>query len=417
MHGMRRIGYVKCAVLSSVLVTVFALWFALANCRNAIPVSAGYLRGMALSLGQAIESIAANDSSLKSLSDFTSRDIAYFSLIDRNGRIRFHANPDLIGERVTDERFESAFKNDLATESRVTMGTGEKVFESQQKMHLSHGDLVLRLALHTWQADQIIKRARAAGTTILLLLIAAWLFGLWGYRLQQRELLMREVVARKEHLAQLGELGAILAHEVRTPLAGLKGYAQLLFERAQDERQRQYTRKIIAESGRLEDLVNDLLTYARQEPLPRGTAPLEQVLRDAWDELASVSSHADSTLQVTGMSIGLVACPADRLRQLFLNLLSNALQAMPEGGMVHVHLSERDGMARVAVTDNGPGFPPEVLPQVFVPFFTTRANGSGLGLAICRKLVEGYGGTIVAGNSTGGGAEIILKLPLPKESV
>ena len=402
-------------LLSGLLMTALLLWFAFANCRSARPVAQCYLRGMALSLGQAIESIASRDPSLMLLADFRSKEIAYFSVFDRNGTIRFHTNPDLIGERVEDERYRPVFASQVVTEERVTLGTGETVFESQQQLHLDQEPLVLRMALHTWQADQIIQRARVGGGMIFALLLASWGFGLWTLRLQRRDQQRRERLARHEQLAQLGQFGAVLAHEVRTPLSGIKGYAQLLEERLSDERQQRYAQRIISESQRLEVLVSDLLTCARQDILEAGVTLVAEAVRDAWDQLAAGANVKGVQFELIGAIETPVLCPPDRLRQVLLNLFSNALQAMPEGGRLQAALSTVPGYAVLTVTDTGPGFDQDALPRIFDPFFTTRAKGSGLGLAVCRKIIEGYGGSIAAANNSFGGAELTVQLPLAKE--
>jgi two-component system sensor histidine kinase HydH len=412
---MLRLRFTHTILLSSLLLSALLLWFVFANCRSALPVAHCYLRGLALSLGQAIESIAIRDTSLKLLGDFKSNDIAYFAVIGRDGRIRFHSNPDLINEPVDDLRYKPVLDSPIVTEERLKLGTGEVVFESQQQMHLAGGPLVLRLVLHTWQADQIIRRSRVGGGMILLLLAASWGFGLWTLHLQKRELQHRDDLARQEHLAQLGKLGAVLAHEVRTPLAGIKGFAQLLGERLEEPRQQGYIEKIVGESERLEELVSDLLTYARQEPLPKGRVTATEAVQGAWENLVVGARQVGVVLQLTG-SIGRpIACSPDRLRQVLLNLFSNALQAMPQGGELQVMLSSVQDRAQLLIIDSGPGFSAESLTQAFVPFYTTRPSGSGLGMAVCRKIVEGYNGTISAANSSRGGAEITIQLPMIKE--
>ena len=414
---MRRFRGIAFPTGCGLVLTVLVLWFAAGNYRSAAPVAHSILRGLALSLGQAIESIVSRDPSLSLLREFTAHDIAFFAVIDANGRVRFHSNTELIGEPLGDQRYREALTDQAFCEQRVRLGTGEEVYETQQRLHVGGETLVLRLALHTWQADQVIQRARNGLTLIVLLVSAAWCLGGLVFWLLRRDEQRKSELARQEQLAQLGALGAVMAHEVRTPLAGIKGYAQLLQERLSDERLHGYAGKIVGESERLEGLVGELLTYVRQEPLPQGTAVLEAVLRDVWEGLATEPAHVASFLVIDGTLDEPVACPADRLRQLFLNLFSNALQAMPAGGAVRGHLERCGDMAHITVADRGPGFPPDLLPRLFTPFFTTRANGSGLGLAVCRKLAEGYGGTIIAANGTNGGAEITLNLPLAKELV
>lgn len=412
---MNRFRSKSMTLLGGLLLTSLLLWFAVANYRNAEPVAQSILRGMSLSLGQAIEALAVRDPSLKTLADFSSHDSAYFSLIDTQGVIRFHRNPDLIGSRIEDQRYLPVAAAPVITEERVRLGTGEVVFETQQQLHLPKETMVLRLALHTWQADQIIRRARTGLVVIVVLLTIAWGFGLWVLRLQQRDLQRREEMNRHEQLVRLGELGAVLAHEVRTPLAGIKGFAQLLRERVQDLRQQEYADRIVKESERLEGLVTDLLIYARQEAMQQGSALVQELVQDAWEQLAGEAARAGVGLQIRGVIVRPVACPGDRLRQMLLNLFTNAMQAMPDGGTVQVDLSDDDERATILIRDSGPGFAEESLTRAFDPFYTTRPSGSGLGLAVCSKIAAGYGGIVSLANARAGGAEITLQLPLLKE--
>jgi two-component system sensor histidine kinase HydH len=415
MFAMFRFRSNRLILLGSLAMTALLFWFVVDNYRSAEPVAHSILRGLSLSLGQAIESVALQAPSLKALSDFNSRDIAFFSVIDQAGRIRFHSNPDLIGEQIMDARHQVVIATPIVTEQRIRLGTGELVFETQQQLHLPGEIMVLRLALHTWQADQIIRRAQTGVLVIVLLLAAAWGMGLFALHLQRRDLQLRDTMAQREYLAQLGELGAVLAHEVRTPLAGIKGFAQLLRERVQEPRQQQYAEKIVAESERLEGLVTDLLGYVRQDVLPEGSAVVLEAVQSVREHLAAEAVQGGVTVRINGSIARPVACPVDRLRQILLNLFSNAIQAMTDGGELQVMLADDGERATLLIVDNGPGFAKEDLAKAFDPFYTTRSSGTGLGLAVCRKIVEGYGGDITAANGAAGGGRITLVLPLLKE--
>lgn len=414
IQNMMNLKTYRFLIVGGILLTSMLLWFAISNYRSAEPVAHSILQALSLSLGQGIEAVATKDPTLKLLSGFKSPDIAYFAVIDRNGLIRFHTNSGLSGEHVADKRYLSVVSAPIMHEERIRLGTGEVVFETHQQLHLPGETLILRLALHTWQADLLIRRARTGLTLLLGVTIASWVFGILAIRLQRRDIARREELGRREHLARLGEMGAVMAHEVRTPLAGIKGFAQLLGERLDDPRQKSYAASIVSESERLEDLVNDLLNYARPEPPPEGIVPLVSVLEEAFGSLAEEARQHGVTLELEAATNKPVTCHPDRLRQIFLNLFSNALQAMPEGGKIMADLSEESGMMKIVLSDNGPGFADEAIQRAFDPFYTSRASGSGLGLPICRKIVEGCGGTITAANWTSG-AEITLRLPLAKE--
>lgn len=416
MKTMLRLRFSTLWLTGGLLLTGFLVWFAIASYLNALPVAQTMQRGLALSLGQSIEGVATRDPSLTTLAAFRSNDLAYFALLDTTGTIRFHSNNELIGETVADTRYLPVFTSGEFLATRIRLGTGEEVYESHLPMHLPGGTLALRLVLHTFSADQIIRQARIGMFLLLGLTVAAWGMGLFALRLQKRDLQHQEALVRHEHLAQLGELGAVMAHEVRTPLAGIKGFAQLLRERLEDPRQQHYATKIVTESERLERLVTDLLTYARQEPQPEGCALVEEAVLRAWENLASAADTAGVRLLLTGCVDKPVVCPPDRLHQLLLNLFHNAVQAMPDGGELQVTLSQDADQVVLLIADNGPGFSAESLQRIFDPFYTTRASGSGLGLAICRKLVEAYRGTITAKNGKTGGAELTLQLPLAKEN-
>jgi two-component system sensor histidine kinase HydH len=408
---MKRPGTGTLLLMGGILMTAFLLWFAVNSQQTARPVAQALLQGLALSLRQTIENLAARDPSFKTLSDFRYRDIAYFSLIDRSGMIRFHQNPELVGENVADDRYLPVFSAGAPVESRIRLGTGEEAYECNLPLHLPGEILALRLVLHTWQADQIINRARTGAIILLTVTASAWLLGVLLVRLLKRDARRREQMARQEQMARLGELGAVLAHEVRTPLAGIKGYAQLLGERITDGRSQGFAALIAQEAVRLEGLVNDLLDYARQDDPGDGCTLLdEELLYDAWNMV----EHADGQPGKPELSIppGVrVACRLERLRQLLINLFSNALQAIPSGGTVRVALTEERGMVTLKVRDSGAGFTDEAMKRAFDPFFTTRPRGSGLGLAVCRKIAEGCGGRISAANADGGGAVLTVLLP------
>lgn len=411
-YQVKRPGADTLLLMGGILLTAFLLWFAVNNQQNARPVARAMLQGLALSLGQAIDYLAARDPSFKTLADFRYRDIAYFALIDRSGRIRFHQNPDLAGGLVEDNRYLPAFTNGEPVENRIRLGTGEEAYECHLPLHLPGETLVLRLVLHTWQADQIINRARAGATILLVLTASAWVLGFLLFRLLKREARRREQMARQEQMARLGELGAVLAHEVRTPLAGIKGYAQLLGERLNDVRSQRFAALIAQEAVRLEGLVNDLLDYARQDDPGDGCTLLDEVLlSDAWNMTTDRADVQTGKLELSIHSGVRVACRPERMRQLLVNLFSNALQAMPSEGTVHVKVTEAREMVVLEVRDTGAGFTNEAMRRAFDPFFTTRPRGSGLGLAVCRKIAEGCGGRISAGNAEGGGALMTILLP------
>lgn len=233
---MKKINVKTLILISCFLLTGFLLWFAINNYLSARPIAQAILRGLAFSLRQTIENIAVKDKSFESLHSFRYRDIAYFAVIDNEGTIKFHQNPELIGESIEDGRYKNALSATEPIENYVKLGTGEVVYEVHLPIQINEKKYILRLALHTWQADQIINRARTGATILLTVTVGAWILGLLFMKVLRREVLLKEKIAKQSQMAKLGELGAVLAHEVRTPLAGIKGYAQLITEKITDER-------------------------------------------------------------------------------------------------------------------------------------------------------------------------------------
>jgi two-component system sensor histidine kinase HydH len=234
---------------------------------------------------------------------------------------------------------------------------------------------------------------------------------------QQRDFL------RAEQLSAVGQLAAGVAHEVRNPLTGIK----LLIEAALRPRNpRPLTaddvRLIHREIARLEQTVQGFLDFARLPPPRRASWDLREIVRQACDLVRARAGQQQVQLEGVLPEQPVLACvDKGQLVTVLVNLFLNALDAMPQGGRLEVHLEEQAGEGiRLMVSDTGPGIPTEIASRLFTPFATTKATGTGLGLSISRRILEEHGGTITAGNRPGGGACFTILLPefsgLPKES-
>ena len=402
----------KLVLLGGILLSAALIWFAVSNYLSARPVAEENLRGIALSLASAIENIALHDPSLRSLDTFQSHDIAFFALVDKKGLYRFHTNPDLINTPVQGAMLSAAVLNGAMPDTRITLRTGEKVFKFNSPLNLPGETLDLRLMLHTYRADTVIRRARLNMMVLFGLLIAGWILALALYRFTRREEQHKLEMATRESLAQLGEMGAMLAHEIRNPLAGIKGYAQVIEKKPQDVRNGGFAQRIVSETLRLETLVSDLLAYAKSERESMVTL-----------NLATVVSHAAALLRQEAEQLKIrIVCECqeniqmygnrDRLTQVLLNLVKNAIQAMADGGTIRITAGINSRHAVIKVNDNGHGINQEEMSRIFEPFFTTRTRGTGLGLALCRKIVEEHGGNITVQSVVGEGTSVSITIPI-----
>ena len=212
---------------------------------------------------------------------------------------------------------------------------------------------------------------------------------------------------RQRTLATLGEMSAVLAHELRNPLASLKGHAQLLLERLPEGgRDRKKAQRVVDETVRIEALTNDLLTFVRSGRIDLRSADPAELLWSSAEAVAPERIEMD-------LDHAPEAWPMDppRMRQVLINLLQNAVQVSPDGASVEATVRLRGGRLEWVVRDRGPGVPQAALERIFEPFFTTRTRGTGLGLAVSRQIVEAHGGTINAKNHPEGGAEFRVSIP------
>jgi PAS domain S-box-containing protein len=221
---------------------------------------------------------------------------------------------------------------------------------------------------------------------------------------------MRDQMAETRHLAELGEMGASFAHEIRNPLAGISGVLQVIRNSLEPgETHREPIEEALRQITRVELTVRQLLEYSRSWHPEKRPLELRAFVAAACETFTENLDADQYTLQLEeGGPTPLLADP-QQLRQVLENVFYNAVYAMPEGGSIRIQIQDSNGRTRVRICDDGPGFPPDTEARVFKPFFTTRARGTGLGLSICRRIMEAHGGAIHALNRREGGAEIILE--------
>ena len=227
---------------------------------------------------------------------------------------------------------------------------------------------------------------------------------------------MQAQLLRSERLAAIGQLAAGVSHEIDNPVGIILGHAELLYEDlASEDPLREDVAAIIDECRRCKRITGGLLGFARSPDSYRERVELNHMAEEVVSSLRPQKLFKDLDLNIVGVSEDLsVTADADQLRQVMINLMLNAAQALQGRGRLEVTLSKVSGSARIHVDDSGPGIPVEDQERVFQPFFSTKAHGegTGLGLPLCRKLVEGQDGEISIQKSLLGGARLTVSLPL-----
>lgn len=214
-----------------------------------------------------------------------------------------------------------------------------------------------------------------------------------------------------ERLSTLGELTASLAHEVRNPLASIRGVAEILRDESADKKHSEFISILLKEVQRLDGVVANYLNLARQKSVDKAPVRLKSVIDSTLTLLGpeirkknlSVSVAVDDNMQLN--------CREDQLRQALLNVLLNAIQANPQRGALDLTAENENGRVRISIADSGPGLSDAAKTKLFDPFFSEKEEGTGLGLAITRRIVEAHGGRIFAGDNVPIGAIITLEFP------
>jgi PAS domain S-box-containing protein len=310
------------------------------------------------------------------------------SLINRHGEQTLRCAPgELIGQRLTD-RFPTA-------QPLTVVGGGERA----QEVEVSLPDGT-RLPLGYSNSRFADPAGRPLGTIVV-------------FRDLTEIKRLQEELRRKDRLAAIGQLANSVAHEVRNPLFGISSVAQILAREVEFQpAHRELVAAMLAETRRLNAFVEDLLLYSR--PPRISSRPTD--IHPMWEELLALQRERIQASQVavrTQFDARLRPLPMDahKIRQVFLNLLQNALEASQPGGQITITTLALPAGVQVAVADTGSGIPPEDLERIFDLFFTTKPTGSGFGLAICKRIVEDHGGAITAHSRIGQGSLFTVTLP------
>jgi len=218
------------------------------------------------------------------------------------------------------------------------------------------------------------------------------------------------LIQKSEKLALLGQMAAGIAHEIRNPLTSIKGFIQLLKTSTQKE---EYFEIVLSELDRINEIVGEFLVLAKPTAAVYMTQDIKILLKDVITLINNQSLLKNVQIHVEfDDDLPLISCEENQLKQVFLNLLKNAMEAMPNGGNIHVVVTEKgEGKISIQIIDQGVGIPQERISTLGEPFYTTKEKGTGLGLMTCFKIIEGHNGELNIHSKINEGTRIEIILP------
>jgi len=441
-------GYlcIAAALGLALLVTGWGAWRDLSDVRYAtLTTEIGRLRSHAIRTVGRIENFLEDrpaDRDLASLGEAAGlvefwkrvvpreRQRLYAALVSNDGTIVMHSDPSHSGKRLERRWFDRAVAqagDDVVLTQSAVLASGELAYDIRIPVEVSGSEIG---AYHSgfdaaWFEETVAIRRSALygrwllmGTMIAAIVLAA---GISLFHLARRTVALQQALAmaHTQQLAELGRLAGALAHEVRNPLNAIRLNLHSVRRYIADastmspEEMASLVEESNEEIERLEGLVRSILGYARPDHARVEDVDLRCELDASIEFIRQLVERDGITIRTHFPSDAvIVRMDRDRFRQLVLNLLINAREAVGRDGEISVRLHTREGWADLSVIDFGPGIPVDQRDRIFEPFYTTKERGCGLGLALVRRFVEEAGGTVTCEDNSGRGARFRICLPV-----
>jgi len=331
--------------------------------------------------------------------------VAYIAIYNDEGKILLHSNPELIGRKM-EVNLSSA--HSLPRSFYQDSPLGDRLYIYETSFNLKDEKAILRIGLHIIPVEEALLFAKRHIYLDFFLSLFFFFGGGFSFFLIKKFYALRKKV---EDLERWQFISKTLAHEMKNPLASIKGFAQLSLRRVEDEKTKKAQSLILKEALRLERLLENLSSYTHPKPLKLSFFDLRDLLTEVIETFKLLYPSADLVLNLRGEEF-IVYSDRDKLKQVVINLLENALQAGIESGIlrVDVDLVAEDKSYVISIKDYGKGIPEGELMRIWEPFYTTKAKGMGLGLTIVKKLCEELNCKIEISTKEGTGTTVCLKI-------
>ncbi|MCL4501600.1 MAG: ATP-binding protein [Deltaproteobacteria bacterium] len=225
---------------------------------------------------------------------------------------------------------------------------------------------------------------------------------------------MEDRLLQTERLAAVGNTVAHIAHEIKNPLLIIGGFARQLQKVPQMDDQARHKLSIIAEEvGHLEKMVAEMRDFVRRPPIQKRPGQIKAAIQQAVELFEDLfQEHQVQVYIIEKSPLPTLSFDPQQMHEVLINLLKNAVEAMPRGGEITIVSRVRGSLVEIRISDTGEGIPREVAANIFRPYFTTKEKGTGLGLAICQSIIQEHGGTLMADSTPGRGSTFTIQLPL-----
>lgn len=269
-------------------------------------------------------------------------------------------------------------------------------------------------AIFSFQIRIIITCTVVMGTLFLVLLFVVKRGEAIIEKRALERIRLKEQLSRAEHLSSLGEMVAGISHEIRNPLGIIMSSSELLKKKMADyDPSNPIPNIIIEESSRLNNIITDFLNFAKPRTPHLVPCKLEDVIQKNITFLESQIKEQGYTVEKQyDNNLPEITADSDMLYQAFLNILINAMQAMPNGGKINVKVCSNGNAVEIFFEDQGEGIAEDILEKIWDPFFTTKSKGTGLGLGIVKNIIESHGGTVQITNRSVSGAKVTVRIPV-----